>query len=119
MAIQVVQTAQMMCTCGAAPSALTVTSQMQYKVGNMLAATIMDFAPMANVPPFGVCSILTAAALGVPTPCVPALPAPWTPGSATVKLGNFPALLNTDTLTCAIGGVITVVNPGQTTTMKS
>jgi hypothetical protein len=120
MAIQVVQTAQMMCTCGAAPSVLTVTSQVQCKVGNMLAATIMDFAPMVNVPPFGVCATLTAAALGVPTPCVPAPTGPWAPGSTSIaKIGNLPALLNTDKLTCGIGGVISIVNPGQMTTMDS
>lgn len=118
MPLQVVQTAQLMCTCGAAPSVLAVTSQMQCKVGNMLAATIMDFAPMVNIPPFGVCATLTAAALGVPTPCVPAPTGPWAPGSTSIaKIGNFPALLSTDTLTCGIGGVISVVNPGQTQKM--
>lgn len=119
MPIQVVQTAQMMCTCGAAPSVLTVTSQVQCKVGNMLAATIMDHAPMVNIPPFGVCATLTAAALGVPTPCVPATPAPWAPGSATVKIGPFPALLNTDKLVCAVGGMISILYPGQTQTMET
>jgi hypothetical protein len=120
MPVQVVQTAQLTCTCGAAPSVLTVTSQFQCKVGNMLAATVMDFAPMVNVPPLGVCATLTAAAMGVPTPCVPAPTGPWMPGSTSiVKIGNFQALLNTDKLMCGIGGMISVVNPGQMTTMDT
>ena len=38
----VVQGATLQCTCGSAPSVLTVTSQQQVKIGNVLAATVMD-----------------------------------------------------------------------------
>jgi hypothetical protein len=117
MPLQVVQTAQLMCTCGSAPAPLAVTSQGQCKVGNMLAATVMDNIPLANISSFGICATLTAAAVGVPTPCVPAPAGPWAPGSASLlKIGNLPALLNTDKLPCGVGGVISVVNPGQTQT---
>jgi hypothetical protein len=110
----VVNTAQLQCTCGDAPTPLTVTSQMQVKIGNQLAATIMDFAPVVNIAPFGTCKTLTASASGVPTPCVPATLAPWTPGSTSgVMIGNFLALLSTDKLMCTIGGMISIVSPGQ------
>lgn len=117
MPLAVVNTAQLQCTCGDAPTPLTVTSQMQVKIGNQLAATIMDHVPVTNIAPFGTCKTLTAAASGVPTPCVPATVAPWTPGSTSVvMIGGFPALLSTDRLTCTIGGVISIISPGQTQT---
>lgn len=110
----VVNTAQLNCTCGDVPSPLTVTSQAQVKIGNQLAATVMDFAPVVNITPFGTCKTLTAAAGGVPTPCVPATVAPWTPGSTSVvKIGSLVGLLSTDRLACTVGGMISVVSPGQ------
>jgi hypothetical protein len=104
MPLAVVNMAMLQCMCGAAPTPLTVTSNMQVMIGNQLTGTIMDFAPMANIKPFGPCTILTSAASGVPTPCVPAAPAPWTPGAAKTMIGYFPALQQSDKLTCAVGG---------------
>ena len=82
---------------------------------------IMDFKPLVNIPTFGVCSSLanptvaaaTAAAFGAltPMPCVPNIVAPWKPGKPDLLVENFPALLNTDTLQCMWGGVITIL-PG-------
>ena len=84
-------------------------------------ANIMDFKPMVNIPCMGQCTTMsnpavaaaTAAKLGVytPAPCVPAIVAPWKPGHSTMLVENFPALLNTDTLQCMWGGVITIL-PG-------
>lgn len=116
MATAVVNGATLQCTCGSAPSTLTVTSQQTVKIENQLAATVMDNTN-ANIPPFGTCSVLTAAASGAPTPCAMVAPAPWTPGSVTnVKIGNLTALLNTDKLACAIPGSISITNAGQTKT---
>jgi hypothetical protein len=113
----VVNTAKLQCTCGAAPAPLTVTSQMQVKIGNQLAATVTDFAPMVNIAPFGNCKTLTAAASGVLTPCVPMTASPWTPGSTSVvRIGHFPGLLSSDKLACSVGGMISIVSPGQTQT---
>jgi hypothetical protein len=112
--------ATLQCTCGSAPSQLAVTSQFQAKVGDQLAATVMDHVPLVNVPSFGTCSVLTAAAAGTPVPCVPAPAGPWATGSTTgVKIGHQLALLSTDKLMCAVPGVITVVDPGQTTTQNT
>ena len=82
---------------------------------------IMDFKPFVNIPSFGVCSSLanpqvaaaTAAAFGAltPMPCVPNTIAPWKPGKPDLLIENAPALLNTDTLQCLWGGVITIL-PG-------
>ena len=79
---------------------------------------------LINILPFGVCTSManpmvaaaTAAALGVltPMPCVPVPAGIWAPGVLKVMLGGMPALDNTCKLMCAWGGVIQVLNPGQT-----
>jgi hypothetical protein len=116
--------ATLQCSFGAAPSTLVVLPANKVLTQTPV-ATIMDGKPMVNVPPFGMCNspsnpmviAATAAALGVPTPmpCVPATPAPWAPGSPTVLIGGIPALNDSSKLMCAWGGVIEIVNPGQTT----
>ncbi|MEB3288684.1 MAG: DUF4280 domain-containing protein [Leptolyngbya sp.] len=126
MGIQVVMGATLQCSFGVAPSSLMVIPKgPPTVVGGPLAASIMDFAPMVNILPFGMCTSLanptvataTAAALGVltPMPCVPVTVAPWAPGSPTVLLGTFPALNNSSKCMCAWAGVISILNPGQFT----
>lgn len=120
MAIAVVMGATLQCTCGSAPAKLSVTSQGQTQIENQLAATIMDMAPGANIPPFGTCTVLTTAASGTPTPCALAPAGPWKPGSTSVVLiGGPQALLNTDMLICSIPGKISVVDPGQGSTLDT
>src|SRR5579885_1825312 len=126
MAFQVCMGAMMQCSFGVAPSSLVVLPTNRVMTGAP-AATIMDHAPIVNIPPFGMCSspsnptvaAATAAALGVltPMPCVPVIPAPWVPGAPTVLLANLPALDNNSKLMCAWGGVIQIANPGQQTVM--
>ena len=126
MGMQVVMGATLQCSFGMAPSSLMVIPKgPPTMVGGPLAASIMDFAPMVNILPFGMCTSLanptvvaaTAAALGVltPMPCVPVTVAPWAPGSPTVLLGTFPALNNSSKCMCAWAGVISILNPGQFT----
>lgn len=124
MAKQVVTTAVLQCTFGAAPSVFSATPKM-IKSGGQDAGNIMDHKPMLNIKPFGVCSCpafpatatATTAAAGVltPMPCVPNTLAPWVPGSPTVPLQNSPALNDTSKLMCSWGGVISVTSPGQFT----
>jgi hypothetical protein len=124
MAQQVCAGAMMTCSFGVTPSALMVIPKgMPVMAGGPLAATIMDFAPIANIPPFGMCNTpsnptvaaATAAAWGVltPMPCVPVTVAPWIVGAPTVLINNFPALNSTSKCMCAWGGVIQFVYPGQ------
>jgi hypothetical protein len=122
---QVCMGASLTCSFGVAPSSLIVLPKSRVNSSNMPAANIMDHAPMVNLMPFGMCTTVsnpavaaaTSAAMGVltPQPCIPVTPAPWTPGSPTVLIGNMPALNNTCTLNCMWGGVITVSNAGQQT----
>ena len=123
MAKQVVAGAQMKCSFGVAPSALVVLPANKTMCGGPPAATIMDHVPMTNIMPFGMCqspsnptvASATAAAMGVltPMPCVPVTSSPWAPGSATVKIGNIPALNSTSKCMCNWGGMIEITSPGQ------
>ncbi len=127
MALKVINTAQLMCTFGAAPSVLMVTPQNLTMTTSQPQANIMDMVPMMNIMPFGMCMSLanpevasaTAAALGVltPMPCIPVTAGPWAPGSPTVLVANQPALQNTSKCMCTWGGVISIVMPGQVTSM--
>jgi hypothetical protein len=126
MPMQVVNGATLMCPFGVAPSTLVVTPENRVLSGSQPAANIMDFVPMKNILPFGMCTTpsnpqvaaATAAAMGVltPQPCIP-VTSPWKPGAPTVLIAGMPALDNVSTCQCAWGGVITVVNPGQMTEM--
>ena len=124
MAELIVSGAQMTCTFGVAPSALTVIpAGTLLLAGGQPLARVTDFAPMVNIAPFGMCTTpsnpqvaaATAAASGVltPQPCVPVVTAPWTPGSTKVSAGGVPALTSTSRCTCAWGGSISVVAAGQ------
>ncbi len=126
MAIQVCMGAMLQCSFGVTPSSLVVLPSNR-TMTTTPAATIMEHAPLVNIMPFGMCSspanpvvtAATTAALGVltPMPCVPATAAPWIVGAPTVLIGNMPALDNVSKLMCNWGGVIQIVNPGQTTVM--
>ena len=123
MAVLVVDGAIVACTFGAAPSALAALPANPTRGSNSAAATIMDFAPMVNIQPFGICSspanpqviAATSAAAGVftPQPCIPATASPWVPGSPAVTIAGQPALDSACTCNCLWAGVISVISPGQ------
>lgn len=120
--------AMLQCTFGMAPSQLLVIVPLRPMIQNKLQANVMDFVPMANVMPFGMCQSLsnptvasaTSAALGVltPMPCIPVLTSPWKPGGKD-KVANFPALLDNCTLNCAWGGCISIKSPGHTASITA
>jgi hypothetical protein len=126
MSTVVVSGAQIACSFGTTPSALTVLPAGQpVQGGGQLVARITDQAPNVNVAPFGMCmtpsnpqvAAATSAAQGVltPQPCIPVTTAPWAPGSPTVSVGGTPALTSDSQCLCAWGGAITIVSPGQVT----
>ena len=127
MPMQTVNTAQLMCSFGMAPSNLIVLPINRVLCGNQPAANIMDHIPMVNIMPFGMCispanptvAAATAAALGVltPMPCIPATASPWVPGAPTVLIANMPALDNVAKCMCNWGGVIAFSMPGTVKTM--
>lgn len=119
----VVSGAKLMCPFGMATSVLNVLPTRTQKMAGVPMANVMDFTPLVNIPPFGACSnpaypptaAATAAAMGAltPMPCVPAITAPWTPGSPNVMVQGMPALTPTCTCQCMFGGVITIMQDGQ------
>jgi hypothetical protein len=124
MSLQVCLGAEIQCTFGMAPSVLMVEPEgSPVLINGLPAATIMDFAPFANILPFGMCMSManpevaaaTAAALGVltPMPCIPMTTAPWFPGSEQVLIDDMPALTETCMCECDWGGLITIGVPGQ------
>jgi hypothetical protein len=117
--------ALMTCSFGAAPVPLSVLPANRVMAGGLPAATIMDMATGANVPPFGMCqspanpavAAATAAAMGAltPMPCTPVPAGPWIVGSPTVLVGGMPALSASTRLACAFGGLIQMSFAGQAT----
>lgn len=114
--------AMLQCSFGMTPSQLIVLDPLRPKIQNKPKANIMDFAPMVNIPPFGMCRSIsnptvaaaTAAAMGTltPMPCIPAITAPWAP-SGQEKISNFPAVLQNSKCICMWGGNISINFPGH------
>lgn len=123
MGFLVANTAQLRCSMGVAPSVMMVIRP-NITLANQPAANIMDFAPMTNVMPFGMCNATanpmviaaTSAALGVhtPAPCIPNTVAPWAPGVPKVMVQKQPAVDDACKLNCLWSGVISVQSAGQT-----
>lgn len=118
----VVNGAVLKCSEGLAPSSLTVPPSAGAGVDEKPAATVMDNIAVVNLAPFGMCKSLanpqvtaaTAAALGAltPQPCMPIVPAPWSPGSGFVTLDGKLALTSNSTCSCVWAGIIEVTQPG-------
>ena len=121
MPLPVVSGATVQCTMGTTPGQLKA-SPSTVRLGGAHAVRISDVAPMMNVGSCGMCTSLlnptvasaTAAALGVltPMPCVPSPMGPWI-CSGTPLVAGRPALSSDGTLTCAYGGSLRIVTPGQ------
>lgn len=109
----VVEGAVLSCPMGDAPATLIVTSQTVKTIDGLAVATVEDCSPIVNIPSFGTCSVLTAAATGVPTPCVPVPTGCWTPGSLVQTIDGLPVLTMPATVTCGVGGCISVLEAEQ------
>jgi len=125
MGLQVINGAVLRCSFGVAPSTLIVLPTNKTLACYMPAATIMDYVPLMNIMPFGMCQsptnpvviAATAAKLGVftPMPCIPAVVLPWVPGSPKVLIGGTPALNDSSQCVCLWAGIIQITFSGQTT----
>jgi hypothetical protein len=123
MAKLVVNGAKLECSEGLAVSTLTVLPTNGSSADKQPAATILDQIPMMNIAPFGMCktqanpqvAAATAAAMGVltPQPCIPVIPAPWSPGSAIVTIQGIKALSADSKCDCAWTGSIKITDPGN------
>ena len=110
-----------MCTCmyGKVPLPLK-SSQTNVMAGGVPALNIMD-VPTGS---FGMCNSPANPATKNPTgsaPCTPTLlPPMWLPGAPKALVSNAPALTDSSTLTCALGGpyCITILPPGAVPTVQ-
>lgn len=119
----VVTGAIMACTFGMAPSSFMASPGRTEMLSNVPKGNIMDFAPMVNIMPFGMCNTLsnptvaaaTSAAMGVltPMPCIPAITTPWMPGNPQVMVQGQPALMRSCRNMCMWGGQISFTTDGQ------
>lgn len=64
-----------------------------------------------NVTSMGVCTIISGGNSG---PCVPAPMGNWSPGASKVKCEGVAVLKEADTLSCSVGGTISIHSAGQT-----
>lgn len=124
MGFQVVNGAQMTCSFGAAPAGLIVLPANRENAANQPAANIMDYKPIVNIPPFGMCNSVANPAtkrpppvIFTPAPCTPVTSAPWVPGVPTKVIAKMPALNDASKCMCNWAGVITIVFAGQTKVM--
>lgn len=118
----VINGAKLKCSEGLAPSTLTVLPANGSSADEQPAATIMDNVPMVNIAPFGMCktqanpqvAAATAAAMGTltPMPCLPVIPAPWSPGASIVTIQGQKALTDDSKCNCVWTGSIEITDPG-------
>jgi hypothetical protein len=119
----VVHGAMLSCNQGLAPAALAVLPANQADAAARPVATVQDFKPNLNIPPFGMCrtqanpqvASATAAAQGVltPMPCIPVTTSPWSPGSREVTVNGVQALTADSKCSCQWTGSIEVTEPGS------
>lgn len=122
MAKLVILGATLRCSQGLAPSTLTVLPTILADTDEKPTATVMDFKPMVNIAPFGMCktqanpqvAAATTAAGGVltPQPCVPVIVAPWSPGSSVMTISEQAALTDDSKCSCTWTGSIEITSPG-------
>jgi hypothetical protein len=119
----VVHGATLRCSQGTATASLIVPPADQTLDQGHASATIADFLPIVNVPPFGLCNSpsnpqvasATAAAQGVltPQPCVPAISGPWSPGASQVDQVAKPLLTSNSTCQCTWAGIVSIELPAS------
>lgn len=125
MAQLVTMGANLMCSFGAVLSSIMVAPENVVIGTKTPLTTVMDNVRMNNILPFTICrtpynpavASTTATAMGVSTPApnIPVTSAPWSPGSPTVMIKNWPALNSSSKCKCNRGGVRSVTFPGQVT----
>jgi hypothetical protein len=116
----VVLGAQLECDQGTSPSKLVLQPGMAL-ADDKPVANVMDFLPMANIQPFGMCktqanpqvAAATTAAQGAltPQPCIPIVTAPWSPGSSVSSVDDKKLLTDDSTCTCQWAGKISIKDP--------
>jgi hypothetical protein len=115
--------AKIKCSFGAGPKDMVVLPLAMTMNASKALAAQMDFVPMLNIPAFGQCKspmnpmnwkMVGPVPVFVPSSCIPVTVAPWSPVAKKLKIGGFPAMLDTSKTMCIWMGSITVDKPGVT-----
>lgn len=119
----VVVGATLSCSQGDQTSKLTMPASHGVFVKEKAQMNVMDYKPMVNIQPFGLCqttanpavAAATAANFGIltPMPCTPVVTMPWINGKDDQLIENFPALTNQSINMCLYSGTIKVDDDGQ------
>ena len=119
----VVEGATLKFSFGSSSSKLMIPMKHEIYIKGKTQGNMMDYIPMVNISPFGMCSSLanptvasaTAASGGVlqKMPCIPSIVSPWICCKMDVLIDKFPAILSSSKLMCMWCGVIKVEDDGQ------
>ncbi|MBA3813947.1 MAG: DUF4280 domain-containing protein [Alphaproteobacteria bacterium] len=101
------------CNQGTVPTPFMIVGRTVLAEG-MLMGNITDIVPLVNIVPFGNCAIL--AAIGDPA-CTPVIVTPWISKAINVLVEGRPAIDYSAFLLCAVGGKISILEPGNVTVM--
>lgn len=117
--------AMMKCSMGTSQAKLTILPTRTVYLTGQPMANISDHLSMVNLAPFGNCRSMgfpatasaTASAQGTltPMPCMHNTPFPWMRGKNDYLIKGQPALLKSSKCQCMWGGIISLINDGQTT----
>lgn len=114
MAYALTDGATLACTSGSATGTFSLSAALVTATDQSAQiATMVDAISYTNIPTFGTCLVLTAAANGVTTPCSP-VTAAWLNTALTGSLSSIPIATTNSMCVCCIGGVITCSSPGKT-----
>jgi hypothetical protein len=102
----VVRGATVKCSSGSSPSKLNLPRSHGMYVNGKPILNDSDTAAGANVMPFGKCRVTKG-------PCSPSPKPTWGGTKKDTLVKGCPALIDSSTLGCTIGGAITIENDGQ------
>lgn len=119
----VVEGATLKCSFGDSTSKFMVPVKHEVYINDKSQGNMMDFIPMANIKPFGMCSSMANPTVSLATsnaggvlqkmPCIPAIKDPWLCCKSDVQINGFPAILSSSKLMCTWCGVIEFQDDGQ------
>lgn len=119
----VVKGAKLKCNFGDKESHLQIPVEHGIYIGDKPQANIMDFKPVANIPPFGKCRSMANPTVAAATaanhgrlrkmPCMPVIKNPWIGGKTDTLVDHAQALLEKSTNMCMWCGRITIEEDGQ------
>lgn len=93
----------LICTLGSCESSLCVPVSHGNVIGGKNGAAVCDCKSGENIKPFGICK-----RDGRGEACCPVILTKWLLGDKSVKLNGEDALLSTNLLSCACGGIIKI-----------